>query len=90
MDLSMFSIWKYVLKVTDYQTIMMAQNAHILSVQEQYGNIVLWAESDTKAQPENRSFHVVATGQEHKEHPGKYIGTVQVGSLVWHIYEAIQ
>lgn len=37
------TIWKFPLKITDYQLVVMPECAQILSVQMQYGTLCLWA-----------------------------------------------
>lgn len=84
-------VWKYQLSITDWQALYMPIGAVILSVQEQFGDICLWAMVDSEEEIyENRIIIIVGTGNpaEHVD-PINYIGTVQThdGSLVWHVFE---
>lgn len=64
--------------------------ANILTIQIQDENHVLWTEDVEGAQPEERVFCAVFTGQQVLSKHYKYISTVQdaVG-LVWHWYEFV-
>ena len=81
-------IWKYPLQITDYQTLRLPQDAQILSVQMQQGILCLWAKVNIDFPLENRHIAVVGTGN-----PiafgirARFIGTVQDGPLVWHVFE---
>lgn len=55
------SIWKFQLSHQDHN-IVMPRGAKVLSVHEQFGNICMWADVDTEADKENRSFYVYGTG----------------------------
>ena len=81
-------IWKYNLQIVDgKQHIEMPKYADVLCVQAQYGEIVFWAQINTSTKETMvRNFVVVGTGHPYK-HAQNYIGTVQIGSLVWHVFE---
>jgi hypothetical protein len=86
----MKTIYKYTLKVESEQVLKLPKDADILCVQEQHGEICLWAivEKDTK-EFENKIFYIYGTGHD-VPWPAlqTYIGTVQQrqGTLVWHIF----
>ena len=84
----MKSIWKFPLELREEQVVEMPLDSKILSVADQGGQIVIWAEVYTEHRTEQVFFHIFGTGavippsrcQRH------YIGTVQLNRLVWHIY----
>lgn len=87
------SIWKFPIAILYYQEIEFPKGAQILSVQEQYGEVCLWAKVDKEAQVEMREIIVLGTGHlipgDTNDH---YIGTVQQagGRLVWHVFERLK
>lgn len=83
-------IWKYPLDIKDEQVVDLPINAQLLSVQEQNGQIVLWAIVEPNRVTEEIKVRIYGTG-----HPlavqddlFSYLGTVQTsgGSLVWHVF----
>lgn len=86
----MKAIWKYKLEVLDEQTIEMPVNARILTVDNQYGDICLWAEVNTDPDlvMEKRTIYIHGTGHQYMSHR-RYIGSVQMynGNLVFHVFE---
>lgn len=80
------TIWKYTVRQTDSQEIEMPAGAKILAVRMQGSVLTLWAMVDPSEPKESRTIQVYGTG-----HPagsaGVYIGTVQHGPMVWHIFE---
>lgn len=83
-------IWKYKLKVKEFQIIPMPEGAQILCVQMQHGDPTLWACVDESAQPVERSILMAGTGHEfHGFDAEQYIGTVQMndGFIVWHYFD---
>lgn len=85
------SIFKYEIKIEDYQIVMMPKNAVILCTGVQYEKMCLWALVDPKAEMEKRRIIVKGTGHTVDEKNMKYIGTNQLmeGHLVWHIFEDV-
>lgn len=83
------TIWKFNLEITDKQTIHMPNGAHILSVQEQSGELCMWAMVDPEEEYMPRKFRIFGTG-----HPidldgdnSGFVGTVQCkNGLVWHVF----
>jgi hypothetical protein len=88
------TIWKYILEVTDTQTIKLPKGAEVLSVQIQLGGPCMWALVDPNAKEEERLFETFGTG-----HPipcdavtgRRYIGTYQLESraMVFHVFERL-
>jgi len=60
-----------------------------LDVQLQDGLPVLWATVDTDAPTEERLFLLAQTGEEISGYPA-YIGTFQIGQLVYHLFEEFE
>ncbi len=82
-------IFKYVLAIEDLQTVGMHEGAEILSVQNQDGDVCIWALCNPNAPKEARTFHIFGTGNLVCDNPGRFIGTVQIlnGALAWHVFE---
>lgn len=90
----MNTIWKYELEIASQQ-VSIPKGAKILSVANQDGEICLWALVDQHAPTEERSIEVIGTGwdlkRDYKSIASEltFIGTVLVGSYVWHVFERI-
>ena len=84
----MKKIWKYTLPVTDYPVIPMQRGARVLSVDVQHGEVQIWALVDPEAPTELRKFRMADTGHPLEEEivSMRFIGTVQMGELVRHIF----
>jgi hypothetical protein len=84
----MKSIYKYPLKITDIQTIEMPNNSKILTVQMQSGTPCLWVLVDDNQTNliDRREILVIGTGHEFVS-VGDYIGTFQVATCVFHVFE---
>ena len=86
----MKEIWKFTLPVTDYPVVSMPKGARVLSVGVQHGEVQVWALVDPEAPTELRRFMKIDTGQCMTEpcvERIRFIGTVQMGDLVWHIFD---
>ena len=82
-------IYKYPIKITDYQVIEMPINSNILTVQMQKETPCIWAIVDPDNKPELRHIRIVGTGHPINNTMINYIGTFQMASgiLVWHVFE---
>ena len=83
------SIWKFKLDASQVSRFMPV-GAKVLTAQMQGGVVTLWADVDPDAQQEERHFRVFGTGWNMPREMGYsdvYIGTVQDGDFVWHVYE---
>jgi hypothetical protein len=80
-------IYKFPLRITDYQEVTMHKGARIMSVGNQNGVLCIWAHVDPKAEPEKRAFHVVGTGHTVPVDANVFIGTVIIDPFVWHVFE---
>jgi len=87
------TIWKYNLIAGNYMKniIEMPKNGEILSVQNQYNEIVLWIKINTNNKTEERRFIIYGTGDNIKfsSENINYIGTVQMDIDVWHVFERL-
>ena len=86
----MKTIYKYPLPLDRIQSVSMPADALIRSVGKQGDDLMLWAEVDTNAPHKTRTIEIFGTGHSIPEDMGAsraYIGTVQAGFFVWHIYE---
>jgi hypothetical protein len=83
----MAAIWKFMISATINPSVTMPKGAHVLSIQEQNGQICIWASVNPRAEPEPRRFFVAGTGFDIPEAAGAFLATVQVGAYVWHVFE---
>lgn len=87
----MHSIFKYPLAVSHEQKVVMPSDAKILSVQRQGTALCLWARVTPNAAKHERIIRIFGTGHDiEADYGGRFIGTVQYDSLVWHIFEDAQ
>lgn len=84
-------IWKFPLKITDIQSVLMPMGAKVLTAQFQHGCLFLWALCDEKETVfQGRYIRIIGTGNPvYGDVPEKYIATAQQfnGELVWHVFE---
>jgi hypothetical protein len=86
----MKTIWKYQISIGPVRVVDMPTDAEILTVQMQDSVLTLWALLDPTSWPKSRRFEVYGTGHPiDYPHELKYIGTVQDGPLVWHVFERL-
>ena len=85
----MKTIHKYTIGVIQNCPVQMPVNAKVLHVDMQNSMLTLWALVDLSNKIENRYFSVYGTGHEILKE-GCYIGTVNDGTFVWHIFEDIR
>lgn len=82
-------IWKYKLEIVDLQAINMPVGASVLSVHRQGPDLCMWAMVDTSEPMQGRQFEVIGTGNPINPAQRLFVGTVVVGSLVWHVFERL-
>lgn len=83
------TIWKFPVPVANSFVISMPAEARILCLMTQDDALQLWALVDPERQSEQRFFRVVGTGHRIADASSLiYIGTSQVGPMVWHLFEA--
>ncbi len=80
-------IYKYPLRISGEQDVEMPEGAELLSVGGQGGELVLWAQVDPDARLVRRKVILYGTGHELRDEPHRYVGTVQFGIFVWHVYD---
>lgn len=84
-------VWKYKLGLEkETQSIKMPRWSTILDVQLQDGEPVMWALVDPNASMIERLFIWVFTGEKSDDWNYDYIGTIQVGPMVYHLFEEIE
>lgn len=81
----MKTVWKFPLPLAPEVNVMMPEGAQVLYVGNQAGTIALWALVDPDKSLVTRVFRIAGTG--HDVPDGVYVGTVQQGPLVWHVFE---
>lgn len=84
------NIFKYILKETDCQRVSMPRGAKLLSVDVQRGSLCLWAIVAPDEPHKERIIFIYGTGHpfpDEDDCPQMFLGTVQQGQLVWHIFE---
>lgn len=81
-------IYKYVLRLIDTQKVAIPSKALVLSVQEQRGEICLWALVETEDPKVVWTVDIYGTGTP-IEKDGTYLGTVQMETFVWHIFKRV-
>lgn len=84
-------IHKQILKLTDVQEIVIPDNAIILSVKNQNGNLCVWYQYDDTSENcktfQKVTILIVGTGNPKPNAENTYfIDTVIMGSSVWHIF----
>lgn len=81
-------IHKYPLGLTDsHQILRLPVSAKPLSVQLQGRQLCLWAEIDTEIDGQKEVvISTVGTGRPIPPGAVNYLGTVQAGNFVWHVY----
>jgi hypothetical protein len=90
----MKTIYKYELKMKDFQHLLLPAEAEILTVQAQGNTPCIWAKVNTESPLEERCFEMFGTGINIPSGMGvsrKYINSFQLfgGSLVFHLFERL-
>lgn len=87
----MRTIYKYLIPGWNGRhQIQMPKNTRVLSVgaQPQHnGFITVWAEVHTQELDLLFEFRVVGTGEELRQDPGMFLGTVNQDPYWWHVYQ---
>jgi len=84
----MWTIHKYILQIDGIIVIDMPIGSKILDVQNQDNRICMWVIVNTELETEERVFQIIGTGHQLLGRTEKkYIGTVQQGPFVWHVFE---
>lgn len=81
-------IYKLYLSLIDTQLIDVKKDAEVLTVQAQHGFLTLWYRcQENMPTIVKRKISIRGTGQIFDETTCKYIATVQMDNLVWHIFD---
>jgi hypothetical protein len=80
-----WTIHKFPFSVDDRVVIPMPSGARILSVQVQRGTPCLWAMVRPELTPHPVAFRIYGTGHP-IDNAGDFIGTFQMGELVFHMF----
>lgn len=83
-------IYKYEVLIKDAFSIYLPIGSKILSFQIQNGKPYIWALVDENNESKKRYFVLIGTGNNIDEYNTeilKYIGTIQLDSFVWHLFE---
>lgn len=83
----MATIHKAVLEMEQIQHVNVPHGAYFLTAQIQLGKICVWYECVPQYTISPRRIAIVATGGQIPSGSVKYLGTVQLQELVFHIYE---
>lgn len=84
----MKKVLKYQITNNNNGKFMMPFGAEVLTVQMQQGLVTLWALVDEDQYEHPRQFDIYGTGWDiDSSTPHEYIGTVQDGDFVWHVFE---
>lgn len=84
----MKQVFKYTIH-PGLNTVRMSYDAKILSVQLQHGEPQVWALVDPRGRTSERIFKTVMTGEPFEDQGCLYIGTVQIGPIVVHVFEVL-
>lgn len=82
----MITIWKYPIKITDIQKLILPEGSKILSIHNQFGILTLWVLVNTEAKEEERAISIVGTGRPCWCQTWSFIGTVLDDPFVWHVF----
>lgn len=80
-------IFKYPLELTDAQVLQLPAGAKPLHVDDQQGQLCLWAAVDPSRETKPYAVAIVGTGHDLPDVLAiKHLGSVQQGSFVWHVF----
>ncbi|AKQ75828.1 hypothetical protein FDH82_gp38 [Roseobacter phage RDJL Phi 2] len=80
-------IWKFPLRAERHQMVVMPAGSVPLSIQMQNGAPTLWASVHPDAPKMQRDLSLIGTGHDLPSGVQSFIGTVQDGALVWHLFD---
>jgi hypothetical protein len=83
----MKQIWKYPLKITDEQQILMPRAAKIVSAGlDLRGELCVWALVDPARPVHVRPFRIVGTGHPFEDTMWTFVGSVLAHPFMWHVF----
>ncbi|GAF77207.1 unnamed protein product [marine sediment metagenome] len=89
----MKTIYKYPIPIKHFFNLELPRDAKILSFQTQLGIPVIWALINPENELIKRDFCIRGTGEpdySEDRHIRTYLGTIQTGALVWHLFEEVK
>jgi hypothetical protein len=92
----MSKVYKYNFKLSNIIVLTLPKGAEVLSVQEQFDDVAMWAIVNPEAVSEKRYFECYGTGHQMKilelGYVRKHISTFQMsgGNYVFHFFELIK
>lgn len=89
--MTLSTIWKKQLELTDQQEVSLPQGAEILHVREQFGALFMWFKCNPNAPPMPHTILICGTGHPAPNGEAKYLGTGHLanGSLILHVFEKL-
>lgn len=85
----MLTIHKYPVRVAEQQIIEVPQGSKFLSAQLQNGEPTLWFMVDTNSEKLPYEVIIVGTGHPVPTNCTDFLGSVQQGMYVWHIFRGV-
>jgi len=82
------TIWKYTLPIQDSVALEMPSSSQCLCVAVQNGALCLWALVTPGTARVKRLIKIYGTGLPGPSFHESYVGTVQLGPFVWHVFDA--
>jgi len=83
----MKQIWKYPLKITEEQQILMPRQAKILSAGlDPHGELCVWALVDPARPVHIRRFRIFGTGHPFEDTLWALVASVLVHPFMWHVF----
>jgi hypothetical protein len=83
----MKTIWKFPIKITDYQVLTVPINWEPIHVGlDPQGTPCIWAEVDSEKKTEPCNIYVYGTGHQADIDTQVHIGSLVQGPFVWHVY----
>lgn len=83
----MKTIWKFQIGKLGKSTLQIPEGYQVLDFQMQDRVPCLWVLIDLRSKAQKAEFLLVGTGNPFDEGDVKYVGTVQDGGLVWHLFD---
>jgi len=81
------NIWKYELRPIERQKVSLPAGAQVLSVAKLNQTLCIWALVDSSTRFVDREFEIFGTGWGMDDQPRRFIGTVMLDQMEWHVFE---
>jgi len=83
----MTRIYKYPISITQNQEILAPQGAQVIHAGlDPQGNPCVWAIVDPRNEDQPITILLYGTGWQMSEAPGRHIGTINHGPMMWHVF----